>query len=135
MLNIRLANNYPKVTQYIKEIESMIDTLINKGHAYSSNGSVYFRVKSLEKYSRLTNIKEDEMVEGSGVSGPNTKRGTADKEDNKDFVLWKSFLKQDGEVAWESSFGKGRPGRQGVKEGILFVVNILLAIPYTYIDI
>ena len=86
MLHVRLANSYPKATQHLDDIKSMIAALLDKGHAYTSNGSVYFRVRSLENYSKLTNIKEDEMVEGAGETGPNVKRGTTDKENSKDFV-------------------------------------------------
>lgn len=67
MLNVRPANSYPKATEHVEDIKSMINKLLEKGHAYASNGSVYFRTKSLENYSKLTNIKEDEMVEGTGA--------------------------------------------------------------------
>lgn len=93
----------------------MIDSLIQKKYAYTSNGSVYFRVDSLPTYSKLTNINTEEMKDGAGGSGPNTRRGSTDKEDNKDFVLWKSFMPQDGEVAWSSPFGKGRPGNYKIE--------------------
>jgi cysteinyl-tRNA synthetase len=89
----------------------MIAKLIEKGHAYSTeNGSVYFRVSSIQNYSKLTNINSEDMIDGAGGSGPNTRRGASEKEDQKDFVLWKSFVPTDGEVSWQSRFGKGRPG-------------------------
>ena len=80
MLNVILADKYPKVTEHIDDIEQMIATLVNKGHAYTSNGSVYFRVSSLPTYSKLTNIDMEEMIDGSGGAGPNSRRGSTDKE-------------------------------------------------------
>ena len=80
MLNVILADKYPKVTEHIDDIEQMIARLVNKGHAYTSNGSVYFRVSSLPTYSKLTNIDMEEMIDGSGGAGPNSRRGSTDKE-------------------------------------------------------
>lgn len=98
------------MTEHIDDIKIMISKLIEKGHAYISNGSVYFRMSSLPDYSRLINKSAEDMLDGAGGAGPNTRKGTNDKEDSRDFVLWKAFQSQDGEVAWESDFGKGRPG-------------------------
>lgn len=110
VLNVRLANRYPRVTEHIDDIKQMIQKLIDKCHAYVSNGSVYFRMSSLPEYSRLTNKSAEDMLDGAGGAGPNSRRGTEDKDDARDFVLWKAFQTQDGEVAWDSDFGKGRPG-------------------------
>lgn len=112
VLNIIPASSYPRATEHIQDIIDMIDTLIQKGFAYIENGSVYFRVNKFNDYGKMVNfnLNKDEMREGAGGSGPNERRGTRDKEDERDFVLWKAFNEGDGEVAWESKFGKGRPG-------------------------
>ena len=110
VLNIKKAQRYPKATDHVNDIETMISTLVKKGYAYEENGSVYFRVKSFRSYGRLANKNFDDMIEGAGGFGPNERRGTEDKESARDFVLWKAFTPQDGDVAWNSCFGKGRPG-------------------------
>jgi len=110
VLNIVRAQRYPKATEHIKDIEEMILRLIEKGHAYVENGSVYFRVDSFEDYGKLANLKFDEMKKGAGGFGPNERRGSDEKESARDFALWKSFTEQDGEVVWDSAFGRGRPG-------------------------
>lgn len=110
VLNIIPANKYPKATEYISQMEDMIQSLIDKGHAYVKNGSVYFRVQSFEHYGAMAGLKPTDQLEGAGGSGPNEKRGEDDKEDARDFALWKAYNPQDGEVAWESRLGKGRPG-------------------------
>ena len=110
VLNIQRAGNYPKATEHIVEIEDMISGLVDKGFAYVEKGSVYFRVKAFEEYGKLARLKMQEMKDGSGGSGPNDRRGSDDKESNRDFALWKSFNPLDKEVVWDSAFGRGRPG-------------------------
>lgn len=110
VLNIQRAGNYPKATEHIMEIQEMIGKLVDTGFAYAERGSVYFRVKAFEEYGKLARLKMQEMKEGSGGLGPNDRRGSDDKESNRDFALWKSFNPLDKEVVWESEFGRGRPG-------------------------
>ena len=110
VLNIKRAKIYPKATEYVKDIEKMIQSLIDKGNAYEEKGSVYYRVNSFNNYGQLANLNFDDMIEGAGGFGPNERRGTLDKESNRDFALWKAFTPNDGEVCWDSAFGKGRPG-------------------------
>lgn len=110
VLNIQRAQRYPKATEHIKDILDMIQSLVDKGFAYEENGSVYFRVDAFTDYGRLANLKFDEMKEGAGGFGPNERRGATEKESARDFALWKSFAEQDGEVVWDSAFGRGRPG-------------------------
>lgn len=103
LLNIQRANGYPKATDHINDIESMISELISKGNAYSQRGSVYFRVSSFKKYGAFANFNVDEnannLREGAGGAGPNQRRGTDEKESQADFALWKAFNPQlDGYV-------------------------------------
>lgn len=114
VLNIIKAKKYPLATEHIGDIISMIARLMETGHAYEKNGSVYFRVEAFESYGKLANLNFDEvegnMQEGAGGAGPNEKKGTDEKESPRDFALWKAFVENDGEVVWDSPFGRGRPG-------------------------
>ena len=91
-------------------MSDMIEKLISTGHAYEKNGSVYFRVSAFSTYGELANLKFEDIQTGAGVSGPNERRDQDSKEDPRDFALWKAFTTQDGEVVWDTSLGKGRPG-------------------------
>lgn len=92
-------------------MEEMIDKLIETGHAYSRRGSVYFRVSQFKSYGLFSGLKFDEMIEGSGGSGPVERRGSDDKESPQDFALWKAYNAEiDRDVVWDVKFGRGRPG-------------------------
>eukprot|EP01038_Epipyxis_sp_PR26KG_P012243 gene12243-16409_t len=105
------ADKYPRATEHIQDIEEMISQLIKSNNAYIENGSVYFRVSSVSNYGQLANINFDDLKEGAGGFGPNERRGTIDKESNRDFVLWKSSNQDDTQdVTWDTTFGPGRPG-------------------------
>jgi len=110
VLNIVKADKYPKATEHIADIVAMIEKLISTGHAYEKEGSVYFRTSAFAEYGKLANLKFDAMQEGAGGFGPNDRRGQDEKENARDFALWKAFSAQDGEVVWDSPFGRGRPG-------------------------
>lgn len=100
-LNIKRAHVYPRATEEIPKMIEIIDGLIKKGHAYVSEGSVYFRVKSFPEYGKLSHQSIDDMlVRGSAEAG--------EKEFPLDFALWK-VAKAD-EPWWTSPWGKGRPG-------------------------
>jgi cysteinyl-tRNA synthetase len=93
----------PLATETIPEIVSLIDALIESGHAYQANGDVYFRVRSFEGYGKLSNRDADEMDQGEEA-------GTASlKEDPLDFALWKG-RKEGEDTSWPSPWGDGRPG-------------------------
>lgn len=93
----------PRATVYIDQMLAMISTLIEKGHAYvAANSDVYYRVASFANYGQLTNKKPDELLAGARVDVEQN------KEDPRDFALWKAA--KEGEVSWESPWGKGRPG-------------------------
>jgi cysteinyl-tRNA synthetase len=93
----------PLATETITEIVSLIEALIESGHAYQANGDVYFRVRSFDGYGKLSNRDTDEMDQGEEA-------GTASlKEDPLDFALWKGH-KEGEDTSWDSPWGKGRPG-------------------------
>ncbi len=102
-LNVLPATRNPRATQTMAEIQAMVQGLIDKGYAYAaSNGDVYFRVTKDKDYGKLSGRKLDEMQAGARVEV-----GEA-KENPMDFALWKAS--KPGEPAWDSPWGKGRPG-------------------------
>jgi cysteinyl-tRNA synthetase len=93
----------PLASGTIEEIVSLIQSLIESGHAYQANGDVYFRVKSFDGYGKLSNRDPAEMDQGEEA-------GTASlKEDPLDFALWKGH-KEGEDTSWDSPWGRGRPG-------------------------
>lgn len=101
-LNVEPATKNPKVTEEMSEIIEMIKTLIEKGHAYEVDGSVFYDTKSFEGYGRLSGKNIDELEAGARIEVDNAKKSPMD------FVLWKP--KKPGEPAWQSPWGEGRPG-------------------------
>jgi cysteinyl-tRNA synthetase len=101
-LNMLIPNVEPKATDHLPEQIAMIETLVGKSMAYEKNGSVYFRIGAWPSYGRLSRLSERELRVGDGDSG--------EKENSGDFVLWKAHKASDGEVFYESPWGKGRPG-------------------------
>ena len=101
-LNVKEATKHPKATEEIDGMIDMIQTLIEKGHAYAKNGHVYFRTRSFDSYGKLSKKNVDELESGARIAV------NEDKEDPLDFVLWKP--KKEGEIAWDSPWGEGRPG-------------------------
>ena len=101
-LNVLPATKNPKATEEIDGMIEMIEELINKGHAYAENGSVYFRTRSFETYGKLSNKNIDDLEAGARIAVND------EKEDPLDFVLWKP--KKEGEPFWLSPWGEGRPG-------------------------
>ncbi len=100
-LNIERADVYPKATEEIPKIIEMIQGLLNKGHAYESGGSVYFRVRSFPSYGKLSHRNLSEMISRASTY-------EEEKEYPLDFALWKASKR--GEPFWESPWGQGRPG-------------------------
>jgi cysteinyl-tRNA synthetase len=105
-LNLKMAYCYPKATDHIDEMASMVLALIEKGHAYEKDGSVYFRIDSFSKYGDFSGLKLDNIKIGARVDSDEY-----NKEDARDFVLWKKWqLKEDGDIYWDTVVGRGRPG-------------------------
>lgn len=105
-MNVRPATTHPLATEEIGGMIAMIQTLIDKGHAYvAEDGTVYFKVKSFKDYGKLSHKNLDELQSGFREIKVT---GEAGKEDPNDFVLWKP--KKEGEPYWESPWCQGRPG-------------------------
>lgn len=106
-LNIKPATFNPRATEEITDIISFIKVLIAKGYAYVVDNDVYFRAKKFTKYGCLSGQNIDELEEGASqhISVEEQKK----KEDAIDFALWKGQKTLD-EIAWNSPWGKGRPG-------------------------
>ena len=105
-LNIVRAHEYPRATKFIDQIIKMIQTLEQKGYAYQTDdNSVFFRVSKFSDYGKLANLNPDDMKIGDRIDNDEY-----EKEEIRDFALWKGYKKEDGNVFWDSPWGKGRPG-------------------------
>ena len=102
-LDIERASANPRATQHIGEIISLVQKLIDGGHAYAAdNGDVYFAVRSFPGYGKLSGQNIDDLENGARVDP------TEQKRDPLDFALWKG--EKPGEPAWDAPWGRGRPG-------------------------
>ncbi len=105
-LNIERAEYYPKATEHIQEMVDLIAKLLKKGYGYKSeDGSIYYDISKFENYGKLANVDIGELKAGARV-----KHDEYTKESAADFALWKAWDEADGDVFWETPFGKGRPG-------------------------
>lgn len=102
-LNILQADEYPKATEHVDEMVAMIQTLKEKGFTYEKDGSIYFRIKEFKDYGNLSGIRPEEVISGARVDSDEY-----EKDDARDFVLWKS--RKEGEHYWTTELGEGRPG-------------------------
>lgn len=105
-LNVAQADVHPTVTDNIDEIIAFNEALIERGYAYESGGDVYFKTREFESYGKLSGISVDELL--AGASERLDEADSQLKEDPLDFALWKTA--KDGELSWDSPWGKGRPG-------------------------
>ncbi|MBU5981083.1 cysteine--tRNA ligase [Lactobacillus helveticus] len=106
-LNIEPATLHPRATHEIKEIIAFVQTLIDKGYAYESHGDVYYRTKKFKHYGELSDQNIEHLEEGASEHINDEEQNR--KEDPIDFALWKA-QKEPDEIAWDSPWGKGRPG-------------------------
>jgi cysteinyl-tRNA synthetase len=103
-LAILRADIYPRATEHIPEMIALVEDLVAQGHAYrTSEGSVYFRVRSFPDYGKLSGRSLDVLTAQTRLDEPDPH-----KEDAADFALWKAA--KEGEPWWDSPWGKGRPG-------------------------
>ncbi len=102
-LNVKVATTHPKVSDNINEIIDFIKVLIDKGYAYEVDGDVYYSPSKFMEYGKLSKQNIDELEAGARIMVEEKKK------DPMDFALWKK-RKEDNEIAWDSPWGKGRPG-------------------------
>lgn len=105
-LKIEKAEHYPAATDHIPEMIAIIEKLMDKGFAYAGDdGSVYFSIAKFADYGKLARIDMQNQRSGERV-----KNDEYAKDSVADFALWKAYSEADGDVVWDSPWGKGRPG-------------------------
>jgi cysteinyl-tRNA synthetase len=103
-LRMTMPDATPRATHHIDDIVALIETLLERGHAYrTDDGSIFFRISSWPAYGRLARLDPEQMRVGERVEADEYA-----KDDVRDFALWKA--PKPGEPSWEASIGKGRPG-------------------------
>lgn len=101
-LGVKEATHHPRVTDSMDKIIDFIDALVAKGYAYESAGDVYFKTRTFNDYGKLSHQSIDDLRSGTRIQIGEK------KQDPLDFTLWKEA--KPGEIAWDSPWGKGRPG-------------------------
>lgn len=104
-LGIEHADRYPRATEHIPEMVQLVEQLLGRGLAYVRDGSVYFSIARFPAYGEFAHLDIPGLQEGARIDSDRY-----DKEDVRDFVLWKAWTEPDGDLAWESPWGRGRPG-------------------------
>jgi cysteinyl-tRNA synthetase len=105
-LNIERVEQYPAATDHVPEMIAMIEVLIKKGFAYKSDdGSVYYSIDKFPDYGCLCRLDKSGLRPGARVA-----QDEYEKENVGDFALWKAWDEADGDVVWDSPWGRGRPG-------------------------
>jgi cysteinyl-tRNA synthetase len=102
-LGAEKAEHYPRATDYIPQMIEIVEKLEERGHTYASDGSVWFKISTFPAYGKLSGINLAEARPGARVADDEY-----EKEDPKDFALWKNA--KPGEPSWPSPWGDGRPG-------------------------
>ncbi len=107
-LGVRRADVFPRATQHIEDMIALVSSLVERGHGYvAEDGSVYFDISSFDGYGKLSRIPLDQMRKGERVADDEY-----EKDDARDFALWKAAKDEDREVGavWPTPWGDGRPG-------------------------
>jgi cysteinyl-tRNA synthetase len=104
-LRLERPEHMPRATDHIPEMIALIERLMKRGHTYTAEGSVYFRIASFPEYGRLARLDVAGIQPGARVD-----TDKYDKENARDFVLWKFKSDEPAWAQWEAPFGKGRPG-------------------------
>lgn len=108
-LRIKPASSYPKATEHMDRMISIINDLVKEGCAYIQEDGVYFDISAFERYGELSNLNAQNLKPSGRV-----KNDEYEKEDARDFVLWKAWTQEDGDVFWNAEIAgktiKGRPG-------------------------
>ncbi len=105
-LNCERPEVAPRATEHIGKMIEIIQSLLANGHAYESDGSIYYRISSFPEYGKLSKIKFAGNIEGGSERIDTDKYK---KEDARDFALWKLVCESEA-AGWDASFGRGRPG-------------------------
>ena len=106
LLNIYPANHYPRATEFIPQMIQTIQKLEEKGFTYTADdGSVFFKISQFPAYGKLAHLDPEQLKSGERVA-----EDEYEKEEGRDFALWKGYKPTDGDVYWDSPWGKGRPG-------------------------
>jgi len=106
-LNVERAEVYPAATEHINEMVDLVKRLRAAGHTYEAEGSIYFKISTFPGYGKLAHIDVKKL--SAGASG-RVDTDEYDKEDVRDFALWKAWSENDGDVCWDTDLGRGRPG-------------------------
>jgi len=101
-LGIERATYHPRATEHIEDVIDFIESLIDNGMAYNADGNVYFDTSAFDGYGKLSRQDTEDLEAGARIDVDEKKKNAMD------FVLWKS--QKPGEPAWDSPWGKGRPG-------------------------
>jgi cysteinyl-tRNA synthetase len=104
-LRMEEPERVPRATEHIPEMIELIARLIERGHTYTADGSVYFRISSFPEYGRLSRLDAAGIKAGARVD-----TDKYDKENARDFVLWKAKETEPEWAQWDAPFGRGRPG-------------------------
>jgi cysteinyl-tRNA synthetase len=102
-LGMERAEHYPRATEWIPQMVELVQRLTARGHTYVQDGSTYFRITTFPGYGKLSGIDVDKVKAGARVDADEY-----EKEDVRDFVLWK--VAKPGDPSWDTALGKGRPG-------------------------
>ena len=102
-LGVERAEHYPRATDYVPQMAALVKRLTERGHTYELEGSTYFRIATFRGYGKLSGIDPEHVLAGARVDADEY-----EKEDVRDFVLWKAA--KEGEPYWDTAMGRGRPG-------------------------
>ncbi len=106
-LGLEAVEHSPRATEHVGGMIALIQKLLDRGLAYEADGSIYFAIGKFPGYGRLANLDPAELVSAQRAAGDEE----YDKDDARDFVLWKGGEREEGDVAvWDSPWGQGRPG-------------------------
>jgi cysteinyl-tRNA synthetase len=103
-LNILTPHHFVRATDHVKEMIDLIAALLEKGIAYPTRDGIYFSIGMFPEYGKMAHVKLDAEVRERIANDE------YEKENPRDFALWKFYTPEDGDVVWETPFGKGRPG-------------------------
>jgi cysteinyl-tRNA synthetase len=105
-LNIEKPESTPRATEHIEQIVAFASDLLKRGYAYKGDdGSIYFSIDKFKDYGKLSQLDKSGIKSGARVS-----QDAYSKDNPADFVLWKAWDEEDGEIYWDTELGKGRPG-------------------------